>query len=44
LMSESSSSLVLIAALVSLIPGAYFLWMVIKGFLLSIRRNRDDDL
>ncbi len=43
-MSESSSSLVLIAALVSLIPGAYFLWKVIQGFILSIRPNRDDDL
>jgi hypothetical protein len=43
-MSESSSSLVLIAALVSLIPGAYFAWMVIKGVILSLRRSNDDDL
>jgi hypothetical protein len=43
-MSQSSSSLVLIAALVSLIPGAYFAWMVIKGVILSLRRSHDDDL
>jgi hypothetical protein len=43
-MSETNSSLVLIAALVSLIPGAYFAWMVLKGVILSLRRNRDDEL
>jgi hypothetical protein len=43
-MSETNSTLVIIAALVSFIPGAYFLWMVIKGFILSLRPNRDDDL
>lgn len=43
-MSETNSSLVLIAALASLIPGAYFAWMVLKGVILSLRRNRDDEL
>ena len=43
-MSETNSTLVIVAALVSLIPGAYFAWMVLKGAILSLRRNRDDEL
>jgi hypothetical protein len=43
-MSETNSTLVIVAALVSLIPGAYFAWMVLKGVILSLRRNRDDEL
>jgi len=43
-MSETNSTLVIVSALVSLIPGAYFAWMVLKGVILSLRRNRDDEL
>jgi hypothetical protein len=34
----------MIATLVSLIPGAYFAWKVIKGAILAFRRGGDDDL
>jgi hypothetical protein len=41
---QGTNSLVLIAAIVSLLPGAYFAWMVIKGIILSLRRAKDEDL
>jgi hypothetical protein len=41
---QGSNSLLLIAAIVSLIPGAYFAWMVIKGIILSLRMTKDEDL
>jgi hypothetical protein len=34
----------LIAAIISLIPGAYFAWMVLKGVILTLRGGKDDDL
>jgi len=37
-------TLLLIATLVSLIPGAYFAWKVIKGAILALRQGSDDDL
>jgi hypothetical protein len=37
-------TLLLIATLVSLIPGAYFAWRVIKGAILALRQRNDDDL
>jgi hypothetical protein len=43
-LAESNSSLVLIAAIISLIPGAYFAWMVLKGVILTLRGGKDDDL
>jgi hypothetical protein len=44
LAEQSSNIIVLLAALVSMIPGAYFTWLVLRGLILSLRRNRDDDL
>jgi hypothetical protein len=44
MVEQGSSTLVLIAAMVSLIPGAYFVWMVLKGLILSLRRSKDEDL
>jgi len=41
---QASNAFLIIAAIVSLIPGAYFAWMVLKGIILTLRRNRDDDL
>jgi hypothetical protein len=41
---QGSSSLVLIAVIVSLIPGAYFAWMVIKGIILTLKQSKDEDL
>jgi hypothetical protein len=41
---QATSSLILIAAIVSLIPGAYFAWMVIKGIILTLRQSKDEDL
>jgi hypothetical protein len=41
---QGTSSLILIAAIVSLIPGAYFAWMVIKGIILTLRQSKDEDL
>jgi hypothetical protein len=34
----------IIVAILSLIPGAYFAWKVLQGFLLSLRQGSDDDL
>jgi hypothetical protein len=41
---QGTSSLILIAAIVSLIPGTYFAWMVIKGIILTLRQSKDEDL
>jgi hypothetical protein len=41
---QGTSTLILIAAIVSLIPGAYFAWMVIKGIILTLRQGKDEDL
>ncbi len=44
-MSEQATNpIYLIAAIVVLLPGAYFAWMVIKGLLLTLRQSKDDDL
>ncbi len=41
---QGSNSLVLVAALVSMIPGAYFTWLVLRGLILSLRRSKDEEL
>ena len=43
-MADTNSALILIAAIVSLLPGAYFAWMVLKGLILTLRGGKDDDL
>ncbi|MCX6647875.1 MAG: hypothetical protein NTV61_00570 [Candidatus Bathyarchaeota archaeon] len=43
-MAEQNSPLILIATIVSLLPGAYFAWMVLKGLILTLRGGKDDDL
>ena len=43
-MAEQNSPFILIAVIISLIPGAYFAWMVLKGIILSLRVGKDDDL
>lgn len=43
-MAEQNSPLILIAAIVSLLPGAYFTWKVLHGLILSLRQGSDDDL
>ncbi len=40
----ADSPFILIAAIVSLLPGAYFAWMVLKGIILRLRQGNDDDL
>jgi hypothetical protein len=37
-------ALLLIATIIGLIPGAYFAWMVLRGAILALRRDSDDDL
>lgn len=41
---QSSNTLALLAFVVGLIPGAYFVWLVVKGLILSLRRGKDEDL
>ncbi|MGD0802484.1 MAG: hypothetical protein ABSA11_00210 [Candidatus Bathyarchaeia archaeon] len=41
---QGSNSLVVIAAIVSMIPGAYFTWLVLRGLILSLRQGKDEDL
>lgn len=38
------NTIYLIAAIVVMLPGAYFAWMVIKGLILTLRQSKDDDL
>jgi hypothetical protein len=44
LAEQGSNSLVVIAAIVSMIPGAYFTWLVLRGLILSLRQGKDEDL
>jgi hypothetical protein len=41
---QSSSLLAIIALIVGLIPGAYFVWLVVKGLILTLRQGKDEDL
>jgi hypothetical protein len=36
--------ILLLAAIVSFIPGIYFAWMILKGLFYALRGGRDDDL
>jgi hypothetical protein len=38
-----SNSIMLIVAILSLIPGAYFAWKVLHGLILSLLQGNDDD-
>jgi hypothetical protein len=44
LAEQGSNSLVVIAAIVSMIPGAYFTWLVLRGLILSLKQGKDEDL
>jgi hypothetical protein len=37
-------TLLIIATIVGLIPGAYFVWLVFRGAILALRRGGDEDL
>ena len=41
---QPSNVLTLIALVVGLIPGAYFVWLVVKGLILTLRQGKDEDL
>ncbi len=43
-MAEQPSTLAIVALVVGLIPGAYFVWLVVKGLILTLRRGKDEDL
>ncbi len=36
--------ILVLATIVGLIPGAYFVFLVLRGAILSFRRSSDDDL
>ncbi len=43
-MVDTNSALIIIAAIVSFLPGAYFAYMILKGIVLALRGGKDDDL
>jgi hypothetical protein len=43
-MSESGTSVQLIAFIIGMIPSVYFAYMVVKGIYHTLRQGKDEDL